>query len=181
MSADRDRPNKRLVQGRLRQLLDPVRDFLEESPDVEGFLPGEEIPFSSGGEKWRIVCRAVRVLDGPPPPGAEYVQRPLPFSELQARRDAEPAATAEATDTADATAAPRRAVTIGKAHRAVLAAATPEPKTGARLFRDAGYAVPRGKLHSGQRQILADLLHLELLHRPGKNQYRLPPAKPQAS
>ena len=66
-------------------------------------------------------------------------------------------------------------------HYKVAAQATPEPKTGVRLFRDAQLPVTEGKLHSGQRQILADLVQVGLLNRAKKNAYVLPPAKPQAS
>jgi len=67
---------------------------------------------------------------------------------------------------------PRRGQPVLEA--AILRVATPEPKTGARLIREAGYSVNGGLPHSGQRQALADLVRDGRLERVKKNSYRLP-------
>ena len=169
MSADR--PNKRLVQQAVNKLLDPALDYLD-SPDLDGFLqPGESLPVRRSNIKYTFIGHIVRNLDGPAPAGSECVQRPLPFAELQREGGGQGPMS---------TPSPREII-LTPAHRKIAAQATAEPKTGVELIKGAGYPVEHGKPHSGQRQILADLVSIGMLIRVKKNQYVAPAAKPQAS
>lgn len=164
-----DPTKRRLLKGHLRADQEATLRFLA-SPDMDGLIPPGECERSLNSDGLhRIETIVTRLLDGPPP-AVPAVQPPLPFPE-------------NSIGMAGGTHPPERSadVVLRPAHHKILRVATAEPKTGARLLREAGEVVVNGRVNSHWRSVLSDLVRAGKLVRPRKNSYCLPPASCQAS
>ena len=139
----------RHLSNHLGDCANDVCKAMESEEFRDALQPGESCSVTRDNGVYKVVTTVTRRLH----------QENLPFSEPKAKPSS-PAAPS-----------PPDASQLKEMHHKLRARATAEPQTGKKLARDAGYTWNR---HA--RAALALLVKLELLHRPHKGLYTLPPA-----